>query len=114
MTDQTEQQTKLDRPEILDHALAGGMVAVICRGQFDAREKAEAFVQKHCRDIGRVSRGVGGTSIYFGESGGIIEFVWIHSNSGRRADDFEDKVFDLDPKAPVVEPGRPVVWRMLW
>jgi len=80
-------------PDSVKRAREGRKTAIICRARFDAKAKSEAFYHKHCRgwDERFVLRGCAIEHL----SGGVIEFCWIESHTGRRADDFDDRAFAL-------------------
>lgn len=80
-------------PEALREAINGKKVAVICRARFDAKAKSKEFWQKHCCHISGIA--LCGMVIEYRPSGGMIEFCWIDSHTGRRADDFDTHSFSI-------------------
>lgn len=79
-------------PEELKQAMAGKHVLIVCAAPFDAEKKCAAFFNEHCRDWSGpfATRRHSISHI----SGGLIEWGWVNSSSGRRADDFHHQTFD--------------------
>ena len=102
MTDQIVNAADIEKvPEILRRAMAGEHVLVVCRAWFDARAKSQVFWTTHCRDPRNEYRTFF-EGISFKENsiqiacvtGGLIEWGYVETGSGRRLDDFHHVIID--------------------
>lgn len=80
-------------PDALREAINGQRVAIICRARFDAKAKSKEFFERHCCHIPGTA--LCGMVIEYRPSGGFVDFCWIDSHNGRRADDFDTHSFSI-------------------